>query len=94
MAQRLVLLAKLELLPQVGAVGDHLIGRGVAVADKHVLPLLGLVLTGKTYERTLEFIEAARKRAGAVPILVGGGVTRENSQKPRGRLTASSSALR
>jgi uncharacterized protein len=57
-------------------------GSGGFAEDVHYATKLGgadgLVLTGKTYERTLEFIEAARKRAGAVPILVGGGVTREN----------------
>jgi membrane complex biogenesis BtpA family protein len=38
----------------------------------------GLVLTGKSYAQTLEFIAVARKSAGVVPILVGGGVTLEN----------------
>ena len=38
----------------------------------------GLVLTGKTYPQTLELIAAARKQAGAVPILVGGSVTAKN----------------
>lgn len=38
----------------------------------------GLVLTGKSYEQTLELIAAARKQVGQVPILVGGGVTAKN----------------
>jgi uncharacterized protein len=38
----------------------------------------GLVLTGKSYEETLAFIDAARKRIGAAPILVGGGVNAKN----------------
>ena len=38
----------------------------------------GLVLTGKSYAQTLEFIDVARKCAGSVPIVVGGGVTLEN----------------
>jgi len=38
----------------------------------------GLVLTGKTYQQTLEFVALARKQLGAVPILVGGGVTARN----------------
>ncbi len=37
-----------------------------------------LVLTGKTYEQTHDFIATARRTLGAVPILVGGGVTAEN----------------
>lgn len=38
----------------------------------------GLVLTGKDYGQTLALIEAARKQAGKIPILVGGGVTAKN----------------
>jgi membrane complex biogenesis BtpA family protein len=38
----------------------------------------GLVLTGKTYGQTLEFLQIARAQLGDVPILVGGGVTAEN----------------
>ena len=38
----------------------------------------GLVLTGKTYAQTHEFIKTARNKVGNVPILVGGGVTAEN----------------
>ncbi len=38
----------------------------------------GLVLTGKTYEQTLEYIRAARRKYRDVPILVGGGVTIDN----------------
>lgn len=38
----------------------------------------GLVLTGKTYDETLTFIDVARKRVGAAPILVGGGVNATN----------------
>jgi membrane complex biogenesis BtpA family protein len=38
----------------------------------------GLVLTGKTYDQTLEFVRFARERVGEVPILVGGGVTERN----------------
>jgi hypothetical protein len=38
----------------------------------------GLVLTGKAYAETHAFIATARRIVGAVPILVGGGVTPEN----------------
>jgi hypothetical protein len=38
----------------------------------------GLVLTGKSYQQTLEFVQAARSQLGNVPILVGGGVTAKN----------------
>jgi membrane complex biogenesis BtpA family protein len=38
----------------------------------------GLVLTGKSYDQTLAFVDAARKRIGAEPILVGGGVDAKN----------------
>ena len=38
----------------------------------------GLVLTGKTYAQTHEFIAIARRKVGNVPILVGGSVTAEN----------------
>jgi membrane complex biogenesis BtpA family protein len=38
----------------------------------------GLVLTGKDYQQTLTLIAAARKQAGAIAILVGGGVTAKN----------------
>ncbi len=38
----------------------------------------GLVLTGKTYAGTQELISIARERVGNVPVLVGGGITREN----------------
>ncbi len=37
-----------------------------------------LVLTGKSYRQTHDFIAIARCVVGAVPILVGGGVTQEN----------------
>ena len=37
-----------------------------------------LVLTGKTYAQTHEFIATARRVVGAIPILVGGSVTIEN----------------
>ena len=38
----------------------------------------GLVLTGKSYAETLEFIGTARGQLGTIPILVGGGVTASN----------------
>ena len=38
----------------------------------------GLVLTGKSYAETLQFIATARSKLGAIPILVGGGVTESN----------------
>ena len=38
----------------------------------------GLVLTGKSYEQTHALIATARQVVGAVPILVGGGVTVDN----------------
>jgi uncharacterized protein len=38
----------------------------------------GLVLTGKNYTQTLEFVRIARKQLGDVPILVGGGVSAKN----------------
>jgi hypothetical protein len=38
----------------------------------------GLVLTGKSYQQTLEFVQVARNQVGDVPILVGGGVTPKN----------------
>jgi membrane complex biogenesis BtpA family protein len=38
----------------------------------------GLVLTGKSYEETLQFIDVARKRVGPAPIVVGGGVNAKN----------------
>ena len=38
----------------------------------------GIVLTGKSYDQTLEFVRFARERLGEVPILVGGGVTEKN----------------
>jgi hypothetical protein len=38
----------------------------------------GLVLTGKSYSQTLDFVRVARKQLGQVPILVGGGVTAKN----------------
>jgi hypothetical protein len=38
----------------------------------------GLVLTGKSYAGTLELIETARGQLGAIPILVGGGVSESN----------------
>ncbi|HLH49628.1 MAG TPA: BtpA/SgcQ family protein [Roseiarcus sp.] len=38
----------------------------------------GLVLTGKTYAQTLEFLRGARERVRSTPILVGGGVTEKN----------------
>jgi len=38
----------------------------------------GLVLTGKDYRQTLDFISIARKQLGSVPILVGGGVNSQN----------------
>ena len=34
----------------------------------------GLVLTGKSYDQTLEFVDVARKHIGTAPVLVGGGV--------------------
>lgn len=37
-----------------------------------------LVLTGKTYAQTHDFIAVARRIVGPVPILVGGSVTAEN----------------
>jgi predicted TIM-barrel enzyme len=37
-----------------------------------------LVLTGKSYAETLQFIATARDKLGAIPILVGGGVTERN----------------
>jgi predicted TIM-barrel enzyme len=36
------------------------------------------VLTGKTYDETLAFVDVARKRVGSAPILVGGGVNAKN----------------
>jgi membrane complex biogenesis BtpA family protein len=38
----------------------------------------GLVLTGKSYAETLQFIATARGKLGGIPILVGGGVTESN----------------
>ena len=38
----------------------------------------GLVLTGKTYAQTHELVATARRVVGAVPILIGGGVTVDN----------------
>jgi membrane complex biogenesis BtpA family protein len=38
----------------------------------------GLVLTGKSYPQTHEFIATARRIVGRVPIFVGGGVTADN----------------
>ena len=38
----------------------------------------GLVLTGKTYAQTHDYIAVARRKVGKVPILVGGGVTAAN----------------
>jgi len=38
----------------------------------------GLVLTGKSYAETLQFIGVARKYSAGVPILVGGGVNAAN----------------
>jgi len=38
----------------------------------------GLVLTGKSYDETLAFVDVARKRIGAAPVLVGGGVHEKN----------------
>jgi uncharacterized protein len=38
----------------------------------------GLVLTGKTYQETLEFAAIARKQLGAFPIVIGGGVNADN----------------
>jgi membrane complex biogenesis BtpA family protein len=38
----------------------------------------GLVLTGKSYRQTLDFVKTARGQLGSVPILVGGGVTADN----------------
>ena len=38
----------------------------------------GLVLTGKSYDETLAFVDVARKRIGAAPVLVGGGVHAKN----------------
>lgn len=38
----------------------------------------GLVLTGKSYRQTLEFATAARKQLGALPIVIGGGVSADN----------------
>jgi hypothetical protein len=38
----------------------------------------GLVLTGKSYAQTHQFIAAARRKIGQAPILVGGGATAEN----------------
>jgi uncharacterized protein len=38
----------------------------------------GLVLTGKSYQQTLEYLALARKVSAQVPILVGGGVNDTN----------------
>ena len=38
----------------------------------------GLVLTGKSYDETLAFVDVARKRIGTAPVLVGGGVHEKN----------------
>jgi len=38
----------------------------------------GFVLAGKSYDETLALIGVARKRAGAAPILAGGGVKAKN----------------
>lgn len=38
----------------------------------------GLVLTGKTYEQTLDMVARARARYPDAPLFVGGGVTSEN----------------
>lgn len=54
----------------------------------------GLVLTGKSYRQTLDFVQTARDRLGDVPILVGGGVTAENfaevAQRADGAIVSSS----
>lgn len=44
----------------------------------------GLVLTGKTYAQTHDFIAIARRKVGNVPILVGGSVTAENIAEVNG----------
>ena len=44
----------------------------------------GLVLTGKSYAGTLDFITTARGQLGTVPILVGGGVTSGEFRRGRG----------
>jgi len=57
--------------------GAPIASGGFAEDAEHAIRLGGadgLVLTGKNYEETLAFIDVARKRIGAVPILVGGGV--------------------
>jgi membrane complex biogenesis BtpA family protein len=38
----------------------------------------GLVITGKTYEQTLQMVGQAREKYPRVPILVGGSVTKQN----------------
>lgn len=38
----------------------------------------GLVLTGKSYQQTLDYLAVARKASPHVPILVGGGVNEAN----------------
>jgi uncharacterized protein len=38
----------------------------------------GLVLTGKSYAETLDFVRAAKSKYPKTPVLVGGGVTRQN----------------
>lgn len=41
----------------------------------------GLVLTGKSYAETLDFVRAAKSKYPKTPILVGGGVTQQNFEE-------------
>ena len=45
----------------------------------------GVVLTGKSYGETLEFVSVARKLFAAAPILVGGGVNAGKLRRGRAR---------
>lgn len=38
----------------------------------------GLVITGRSYDETLSMLRAARAKYSSVPLLVGGGVTKDN----------------
>jgi membrane complex biogenesis BtpA family protein len=61
--------------------GAPIASGGFAEDVEHAIRLAGadgLVLTGKSYEETLGFIDVARKCVGAAPILVGGGVNAKN----------------
>jgi membrane complex biogenesis BtpA family protein len=61
--------------------GAPIASGGFAEDVEHAVRLAGadgLVLTGKSYEETLAFIDVARKSVVTAPILVGGGVNAKN----------------